>query len=282
MKERKKRDGKSRKKDAKSRAERADRYALYQESVQDPEGDVSRLRRMYARHFGGAPRHLREDFCGSALLACCWVRAGRDHRATGIDLDPEPLEWGREHNLVKLRPEQLRRLRLVEADVRAVRGPAADVVAAFNFSYSVFKNRRELLHYFRRAHAGLARRGIFVLDAYGGPEAQERRAETREYDGFDYVWDQDLFDPITHHTRCLIHFEFSDGSRLERAFRYDWRLWMLPELRDLLEEAGFDAVEVYWEGTERGTDEGNGIFRPRRHAEDDPAWIAYVVAVKGA
>jgi hypothetical protein len=265
----------------KTQAKRADRYVLYQEAVQDPESDVSRMRRMYERHFDRAPSRLREDFCGTALLACAWVRDRRHHEATGIDLDPDPLAWGRKHNLSRLDPEQLRRLRLVEGDVLRVRDRPADLIAAFNFSYSVFKEREELLHYFKRARAGLAPEGIFVLDAYGGPEAQERRAETREYKGFDYVWDQDLFDPITHHTQCLIHFEFDDGSRLHRAFEYDWRLWMLPELRDLLIEAGFDTVEVYWEGMERDTEEPNGIFRVRKHAEDDPAWIAYVVAVKG-
>jgi hypothetical protein len=54
-----------------------------------------------------------------------------------------------------------------------------------------------------------------------------------------------------------------------------------PLRGDLLIEAGFDTVEVYWEGMERDTEEPNGIFRVRKHAEDDPAWIAYVVAVKG-
>ncbi len=275
------RSGKRKRQGRKTQAQRADRYVLYQEAVQDPEGDVPRMQRMYERHFGRAPSRLREDFCGSALLACAWVRHRGHHEAIGIDLDPDPLSWGLEHNLSRLDPEQRRRVRLVEGDVLQVRGHSADVIAAFNFSYSVFKERSELLHYFQRARSGLAPEGIFVLDVYGGPEAQERRAETREYEGFDYVWDQDLFDPISHHTRCLIHFEFDDGSRLRRAFEYDWRLWMLPELRELLVEAGFDAVEVYWEGTERGTDEPNGVFRVRKHAEDDPAWVAYVVAVKG-
>jgi hypothetical protein len=276
-----KRKNRKKRRSGKTHAERADRYVLYQEAVQDPEGDVSRMQRMFARHFDRTPSRLREDFCGSALLACAWVRHRGHHEAIGIDLDPDPLSWGHEHNLSRLDPEQRRRVRLVEGNVLQFRGQPADVIAAFNFSYSVFKERSELLHYFKRARAGLAREGIFVLDAYGGPEAQERRAETREHDGFDYVWDQDLFDPINHHTRCLIHFEFDDGSRLHRAFEYDWRLWMLPELRDLLAEAGFDAVEVYWEGTENGTEEPNGVFRVRKRAEDDPAWIAYVVAVKG-
>ncbi len=70
-----------------------------------------------------------------------------------------------------------------------------------------------------------------------------------------------------------------DGSRIRRAFAYDWRLWILPEVRDLLLEAGFTGVEVYWEGTDGETGEGNNIFTRRERAIDDPAWIAYIVAI---
>ena len=44
-----------------------------------------------------------------------------------------------------------------------------------------------------------------------------------------------------------IHFEFTNGSRLKRAFTYEWRLWTLPEIRELLGEAGFSRSTVYWE-----------------------------------
>ena len=77
-----------------------------------------------------------------------------------------------------------------------------------------------------------------------------------------------------------IHFRFKDGSALSRAFQYDWRLWTLPEIRELLIEAGFERADVYWEGTDKETGEGTDVYRRREHAESDPAWIAYVVGVK--
>lgn len=263
-----------------SLAARADRYALYQEAVQDPEGDVVRVRRMFERLRGRPPRTLREDFCGAAAFACAWVAAHRENRAWGVDLDPEPLAWGRAHNVARLRPGQAARLQLLQGDVRTARTPKVDVLAAFNFSFFLFKERRALLGYFRRCHAALARDGIFVLDAYGGPEAMEKRKERRRCDGFTYVWEQARFDPITHDASCYIHFEFRDGSRLPRVWGYHWRLWTIPELRDLLAEAGFCETTVYWEGTESETNEPNGIFRPRARAAEDPAWIAYLVARK--
>ena len=259
-------------------AQRADKYALYERAVQDPAGDVVRLRRMFARVYGRPPRTLREDFCGTAALAAAWVAAHGANRAIGIDLDPGPLAWGRRTHVAPLRPDRAARLELLRGDVRSARTEKVDVTVAFNFSYFLFKTRPELLAYFRHVRAGLREQGLFVLDAYGGPESMERREERRRCGGFTYVWDQDRFDPITHDAICHIHFEFRDGSRLARAFSYDWRLWTVPELRDLLAEAGFAGSSVYWEGTERGTLEPNGVFRQREHADEDPAWITYLVA----
>src|SRR5690606_33076657 len=92
---------------------------------------------------------------------------------------------------------------------------------------------------------------------YGGQEAIDVMTEDREVDDedFTYVWEQEKFNPISHDTVCHIHFEFPDGSRLERAFSYEWRLWTLPELRELLAEAGFSAVHVFWEEFEDADDD---------------------------
>src|SRR5262249_55110563 len=122
-------------------ADRADRYRLYQQSVQDPEGDVIRLRRMYERGFGRTPRTFSEDFCGTAAFAADGVKAHRETHAWGVDLDPEPLDWGRRHNLAKLRSDQAERVTLVQGDVRTTRTPKVETLVAYNFSYFLFKER---------------------------------------------------------------------------------------------------------------------------------------------
>jgi cyclopropane fatty-acyl-phospholipid synthase-like methyltransferase len=275
---RKRRPRGSRRREGLPLARRADKYLLYQQAVQDPEGDVVRVRRMYERLRGRPPRTLREDFCGTGAFASAWVAAHRANRAVAIDLDPEPLAWGRAHHAARLRTDQLARLAFVEGDVRTARTEPVDVLVAFNFSFFLFKTRPELLAYFRRARAHLNEDGIFVIDAYGGPESMERRTERRRIAGCTYVWDQSRFDPITHDATCYIHFEFRDGSRLRRAWAYHWRLWTVAELRDVLADAGFSRSTVYWEGTVLETNEPNGIFHPRAHADEDPAWVAYLVA----
>jgi len=173
-----------------------------------------------------------------------------------------------------------KRVTLIEGNVLDPRSKRVDLTLAFNFSYCIFRERGVMLDYFRAAYEGLRRDGLFMLDLYGGPGAQQTMKETQEKEGFDYVWEQARFDPIQHGVVNHIHFEFDDGSYKKKAFTYEWRLWSIPEIRDLLLEAGFSEVEVYWEGTDKDTGEGNGIYHKRDHAVDDPAWVVYIVGVK--
>lgn len=260
-------------------ARRADVYDLYQRTVQAPEGDIELFLRVARRHRLPVPRSLREDFCGAAHLAATWVEGSRQRTAVGIDLDPEPLAWGREHNLARLTPEARRRIRLVEGDVLQVRRQRFDLVCAMNFSFCVFHRRQEMLAYLRAVRRGLNENGLLFLELYGGSEAVIPIEERREGEGYVYVWDQESYDPITNGTRCAIHFEFPDGSALRRAFTYDWRLWSIPELRELLAEAGFRTSEVWWEQTDDEGD-GTGEFERTESEENQEGWIVYVVGLR--
>jgi hypothetical protein len=262
-------------------AERADKYDLYLKSVQDAEHEVYFLERAYKGFYSRPPQVLREDFCGTYAVCCEWVKSGSKRKAVGVDIDPEPLAWGSEHHLAKLKPAQQSRVQTLMTDVRQVTGPKADVVAAQNFSYWIFKTRAELLIYFKAAHANLKSRGVFVLDMMGGPEVlEEDEEDVTAFRGFDYVWHQATIDPITHECTLYIHFRFKDGSELHRAFSYEWRLWSIPEVRELLQEAGFKRSVVYWEDTDSKSGEGTGTYRKRKHAGMDPTWIAYIVGAK--
>jgi cyclopropane fatty-acyl-phospholipid synthase-like methyltransferase len=263
----------------KTQAQLADVHQLYEDAVQDPEGDVAIVRRIFKKRYGRDPHTLREDFCGTAAMACAWVRAQPENTAWGVDFDPEPLSWGRGRHIAKLSEDQQQRITLLEGDVRDVTHEKVDVTVAFNFSYFVFQERADLVGYFRKVRSTLLENGLFVVDLYGGAEAQRTLTETREHEDFDYVWDQDEFDPIHHHAMNYIHFEFPDGSRIDRAFTYDWRLWTIPEIREVMGEAGFSETEAYWERTDQKTNEGTGIYYRTERAADDPAWVAYVVGI---
>ncbi len=259
-------------------AAHADRHYLYQESVQDTEAEIDFIEETWAALRERPSELLREDFCGTANTACEWVRRDPLHHAIGIDLDAEVLEWGQINNLAQLESRQRSRILLLQKDVLYASTEPADILLAMNFSYYLFLTRSSMLNYFRCVRESLVDDGIFFLDAYGGYDAPREIEEERECDGFTYIWEQASFNPIDGTMNCHIHYEFPDRSRIERAFSYHWRLWTLPEIRELLEEAGFSDVTVYWEGTDEKTNEGDGIYKPAEIGDADPGWVCYIVA----
>jgi len=261
-------------------AAQADRHVLYQESVQCVEAEIDFVDETFQALRRRKPRYLREDFCGTANTSCEWVRRRRNHVAVGVDLDPEVLDWGRRHNISTLKGNGPERIELLQQDVLKVKTHPMDIVLAMNFSYWLFMDRKTLKRYFRKVREALVDDGIFFLDAYGGYDAPREIRERTEHEGFTYIWDQAEFNPIDARMKCHIHFKFDDGSWLKRAFSYEWRLWTLPELRELLAEAGFRRITVYLQGTDEETGEGNGIFEATEVGEPDAGWIAYIVAEK--
>lgn len=260
-------------------AEKADRHELYEESVQCVDEECKFITKTFKSIRGRDALSFREDFCGTASAASHWVRQSPAHTSIGVDLDPEVLAWGRANRVGRLDGEQQSRVALIESDVLTVKTEPVDVVGAFNFSYFIFQERELMKRYFRSVYDSLKPDGIFFLDAFGGYEAYEEMKEKTKYDNFTYIWDQKRYSPVTGEMECHIHFKFPDGSKIKRAFTYIWRLWTLPELREMLAETGFKNPTVYWEGTDEDG-EGNGVFTPDEHGEADAGWIAYIVAEK--
>ncbi len=260
-------------------ADKADIHELYEKSVQNVEHEVEFLQNTFKEIRGRTAHLFREDFCGTASVSCQWVRQGRDYQAIGVDIDPAVLEWGRQNRVSRLSAADQARVSLIEGDVLSTETPPVDLMAAFNFSYFIFDTRDKLRAYFEQAYAALKDDGVFFVDLFGGPEAQEETKEKTKYKRFTYIWHQAEFHPVTNFIRCHIHFRFKDGSKIKKAFTYEWRLWSAPEIREVLAEAGFRKATLYWEGEDEDG-EGNGEFTPEEKGEADPAWIAYIVAEK--
>jgi SAM-dependent methyltransferase len=256
----------------------ADIHKLYEESVQCVESEIDFVDDTYKAIRGHRATKLREDFCGTMNTSSEWVKRRKSNVAYSVDIDKDVLEWGLDNNLSRLTDEQRNRINIINGDVTVDKTPGVDIVLAMNFSYWIFKDRKTMIAYFRHVYDYLAEDGIFFLDSFGGPEAIQEMEEDTEYDDFTYVWDQHRFNPITGDGLFYIHFKFDDGSKIKKAFVYDWRVWTLPELTEMLGEAGFSA-SVYWEGTDKDG-EGNGVFTRTNKGEADDSWIAYIVAEK--
>ncbi|MBS1958522.1 MAG: class I SAM-dependent methyltransferase [Bdellovibrionales bacterium] len=261
-----------------------DKYAYYQLAVQSPEDHVHIFERMFYELRGRQGLSLREDFCGTGLISCEWVKSNPKRTAVGLDLDLEPLEYGRKNHINKLPSSVRRRVKTVKQNVMKVTRQKFDFIGAGNFSFFVFKDRHTLLQYFKAALKSLNREGIFALELAGGPgfivsEREQRTYRDKKLGKCVYYWDQKDFDPVTHYGMYAIHFKTEDGVMHRDCFTYDWRVWTIPELKEAMLEAGFKAVHVYWESAdERG--EGTGEFLRSDSGENDYSWIAFVVGTK--
>ena len=256
-----------------------DKYWYYRHSVQSPDLDVRFIRNCYRSLKKKDAYVFREDFCSTFALSCEWVKLGKPCRSIAVDIDDQPLKYGKEHNLTQLNSEQQKRLRVVHGDVLSCRTIKADIISASNFSYFVFKKRDDLKKYFRNCLKLLNKNGLLVLDCFGGSQCFQANEERVNHGAFTYYWDQKNFDPISHHAVFHIHYKRRGEKRRKKVFTYDWRFWTMPEIKDLLQEVGFRKIHVYWEGTDKNG-EGNSRFTRRKKGEECESWVAYIVSEK--
>lgn len=256
-----------------------DKYWYYFESVQDPDETLGFISKTYRKIFNRKLSVLGEDFCGTFALSCEWVKRHKLNIANGVERDKTPLNYGKKNYFSKLSDKQKSRLHLNIADVLDSNLPKVEAIAAMNFSYFIFKERKLLLQYFINCKKRLKNPGALFLDCFGGTETMEPNEDITRLKGFTYYWDQSSFDPITHFSKFFIHFKRHKERKRHRVFIYDWRMWTVPEIVDALYEAGFKEVQVFWEGTD-SKGHGTGSFHRVRKCENSPAWVSYIVGIK--
>lgn len=269
-------------------AKTADTYTLYEAAVQSPEANIHMIERVFQHRRKRKIRSIREDFSGTARLCCEWVRQDPKISAWAIDLDDDVQNWCREHHFPHIQNENPR-VHLICDDVRSAQTPLVDTLIAFNFSFYIFKTRPELLEYLRFTRANLVSDGLLFLDLFAGPDSYQDTIEERQvvdavtFAGqkiplFTYRWQQAKFNHLNHHMMCSIHFSFPDGTHLDHAFRYNWRIWTPAELTDLLHEAGYQHVHFYLQSWNDRHNVADNTFRRRTFYNDFGSWFGYLVA----
>jgi hypothetical protein len=255
----------------------ADKYKLYTLAFQEPPVDVRFCREVFRQRVDRAAVSLREDFCGTAAVACEWVQSSEDHHAACIDIDPKPLAWCRENRLPTLPEPSRSRIELIQDDVLSLNIRLVDIILALNSSFCAFKERDQLLTYFRRCHDSLNDDGMLVLGLYAGPEAHITGIDEIPLEGFVAIWEQSEFNAVTNEATNRIHFRFTDDSTMRNAFVYDWRMWTLRELTDALRQSGFGEARVY---SRSQVESGHGPIEECKTAQVSTHWDALVVGLK--
>lgn len=253
------------------------KYRLYESSVQCVEADLAFLNKEYKKIYKRKPLTLREDFGGTGAMACKWVAQSKSHEAYAVDLDPEPINYGKENHYAELSSLEQKRMHYIQGNVLDSYPFKTDIIVAFNFSYFIFKKRADLLHYFKQVRAGLGKEGAFFIDLFGGHECAQPLEEETEHKNHSYFWDCDSYNPITSEVQYYIHFKYQ-GKKYREVFSYDWRMWGLQELRDILTDAGFSETITFWEEDDDDGG-GNGTFYRTKSAENCDSWVTYICAI---
>ena len=256
------------------------KYQLYEASVQNHEADIEFINEQFQKYRNREPLTLREDFCGTAIMACNWIRQSPRHRSWAIDLDKEPQSYGLKTHYDQLKKNEQERMRYICGNVLDIYPFKCDVIAAFNFSYFVFKERQKLVDYFKKTLTSLDQDGIFFVDIFGGTECFQELEETTEHDHHDYIWDCHEYNPLTHEATYYIHFKDKKTNKAyKKVFTYDWRHWSIVEIVEAMQDAGFKDVKIYWEQDD-DEGEGNGIFYESKKEDNCESWVCYIAALK--
>ncbi len=269
----------------------------YRWATQDPAAQAALLAAVYQRVRGREPLLLREDFAGNAADSVAFVAASSARRAIAVDRHAPTLTHARTRAGCLLGGD-VARIDFHRANVLRLAPPAVDpvdVLAALNFSIGYWHDRSALLSYFKHARRCIAAEGIVIVNTFGGPACMRHRIDRYPVTPgvepgqpplapFDYLFEYRSFDAATARIDCRIHFEWPDtaarGGRRQRrnAFRYDWRLWTLPELCEGLLESGFARAEVWRHTAEQRDGRTHVELGPVNALREKELWLAYVVA----
>lgn len=255
------------------------RYFLYEHSVQSAEWQIREMPRFHKKFTGRTPFSMREDFCGTGKISNEWVKKSSKHRALGIDLDPEPIAYGKKNHTGLLNPISQKRLSYFCQDVRIPTREKFDMIGAHNFSFFIFHERSELLAYAKAALKSLNKNGTFFLEMAGGSGFIEESFHSEKikipgYGKIKYVWETHQYDAVMKTCDYAIHFQLPTKKWINDAFTYHWRLWEIREVREILLEAGFSKTVVIGP-----KDESMTHYHEITNEHGSDVWLAYVVGI---
>lgn len=261
-----------------------DKYDLYIESVQDPEGVVRFLDHIYRNkmfHDPYIPFMLREDFAGTGINCHEWLKSNSvpepsHNKAMAVDIDSEPIQKG-----VDMFGDTYHGNRMYfHCEDSFVYDEPADMIICLNSSIFSVHSREELLRYFNDSYRRLDRDdGVFIFEIYGGPFAYMPGKDEVGFDDFTFVWQQEEVDLLSGHSKNSISFKIPDGDDMERAFTYDHRIWSFPELMDILGETDFRDTEVYL-NTDFESSKEPDSYEPVDKVDVNTSFEAYIVCYK--
>jgi SAM-dependent methyltransferase len=191
--------------------------------------------------YGGAPRaggpRVLDLCCGFGRVSAELARRG--FAVTGVDITESYLRTAREDAAW----EKLD-IEYVSADARTFRRlDFFDIAVNLYISFGYFENPEDDRTVMRNVFESLKSGGVFIIETLGKEIAVRDfvEAEWFERAGWTVLTEYEAVDSWTRlKNRWIL---IKDGKRLEKIFTQ--RLYAASELRQLMFDAGFAAVEIY-------------------------------------
>jgi len=218
------------------------KHFLYQKTVQNPKREVEFFRKIYRMIFKTIPTKFREDFCGTALLSCEWVKNNVCNTAVGIDIDELTIKWGIENNIHNLSSGS-ERIRLIAQNVleEFKEKTKFDIICSMNYSHFMLHKRKDLVKYFTNIKRNLER-GLFICDFFGGNHLFYNH--THKNQTANYKCRIGQMNIINNQSITSLNFKNGE-NHYETLFEYCFRVYSLIELKEALEDAGFNKFKIF-------------------------------------
>jgi SAM-dependent methyltransferase len=203
---------------------------------------VTRLGRLplYEAESGGRKDpHAADLCCGFGRISLELARRG--FSVTGVDITEAYLDTGREDAV----HENLA-VEFVREDVREFKRPGAfDLAVNLYISFGYFEDPADDLLFARNVYESLKPGASFIIETLGKEIAVRNFAEAEWFEraGFVVLTKYEPVDSWASLKNSWILIHNKDGRRIEKTFTQ--RLYAASELRRLLFDAGFSAVELY-------------------------------------
>jgi hypothetical protein len=221
------------------------KFELYQKSVQNAKKEAEFFRKVFRLIFNKVATTFREDFCGTGLLSCEWVKSNVMNSAVGLDFDQETLDWGIANNVNNLssgseRIQLLNQNVLDEFDTKQ----KFEIICSLNYSHFLLPQRKMILKYFTNMVKNLETKGIFIMDFYGGSHIYSDHKYQHNKSSNFYEFSGKQMNIIANTSKCSLNYKVKK-NKYKPFFSFNFRIYSIIELREALEEAGLTQFKLY-------------------------------------
>lgn len=220
-----------------------EKHFLYQKNVQNPKKEIEVFRKKYKNIFKKLPTKFREDFCGTGQLCCEWVKCNVSNTAVGIDYDLDTIDFGIENNVKNLSSGQ-ERVKLIHQNVLSPydKNEKFHIICSMNYSHFILHKRLDLVQYFKNVKANLNSKGLFIFDFFGGAHVYDYHKHTNSNDCYRYS--SEPINILNNVTLISLNFK-NEKNKFVPLFDYSFRMYSLIELKEALEDAGFNQFKIF-------------------------------------